>query len=265
MNLIRDSFFFLIIHISCNCFSQKIPYDFSCMETDEGSSFINWGADFEKELLSTYGVKVSLDEEIQFGNESLELLKSEYKIEETGSNVNYLTSILNKLSSNIKNPRGFSYKIYIIKSEDLNAFTCGGKVFFTTKMLDFCKNNDEVAAILGHEIAHNELGHINENICRIKTAETYGDVGILTAAIGQALTTPFNQKNETHCDFYGIDLMIASSYKPCAAISLWKRMSELDPAYDAYSNFLSTHPYSGKRTICCRNHIATNYSFNCGD
>ena len=255
----------MVYFVSFKGYCQTVNYDFSCMETDEGSSFINWGADFEKELLSTYGVIVSLEEEIQFGNESLELLKSEYKIEETGSNIIYLTSILNKLELNIKKPRGFSYKIYMIKSEDLNAFTCGGKIFFTNKMLDFCKNNDEVAAILGHEIAHNELGHINENICRIKTAETYGDVGMLTAAIVQALTTPFNQKNETHCDFYGIDLMIASNYKPCATISLWKRMSELDTAYDAYSNFLSTHPYSWKRSICCRNHINTNYSFNCGD
>lgn len=255
--------FFGLLFITCMGYSQTINYDFSCMETDEGSTFINWGADLEKELLTTYGESVSLEEEIEFGEESLKILKSEFQIEESGTNVNYLTNILSKLANNIKNPRGFSYKIYIIRSEELNAFTSGGKIFFTTKMLSFCKNNDEVAAIIGHEIAHNELGHINENICRIKTAEMYGDVGLLTAIIGQALTTPFNQKNETHCDFYGIDLMILSGYKSCATISLWKRMSELDSDYDAYTNFLSTHPYSGKRTSCCGNHIVTNYSLNC--
>ncbi len=246
-------------------YSQNITYDFSCMETEEGSELINWGADFEKELLGTFGETVTINEEIELGDVVLVQLKKEYKILDSGEKVDYLNRILKSLTSHLIDSKGFLYKIYLIQSDELNAFTCGGKIFFTSGMLDFCKNNNEVAAIIGHEIAHNELGHISENISRVKTAEKYGDLGILSAVVGQVLTTPFNQKNETHCDFYGIDLMISSGYKPCAAVSLWKRMSELDPDYDAYSNFLSTHPYSGKRTVCCRNHISTNYSNNCGD
>jgi Zn-dependent protease with chaperone function len=58
--------------------------------------------------------------------------------------------------------------------DELNAFTCGGKIFVTRKLYHFCLSDSELAAIIGHEIAHNELKHINDNISRNKTANSFG-------------------------------------------------------------------------------------------
>ena len=72
----------------------------------------------------------------------------------------------------------------------------------------------------------------------------------------------FNQKNETHCDLVGIDLAQGAGYQSCNAVSLWKRMQIKDgPESDL--NFLSTHPYSGRRAECARLHLQKNYSINC--
>jgi len=245
------------------CFSQKVVYDFSCMETDDASWLVNFASDLEQSTVRGYGEKVSLDEEVKLGNQLLVDLKKDYSIYEYGERYTRVKKIMDKLKSKIPSPRGFSYKIYLIESKELNAFTCGGKIFVTTKIYHFCQNDSELAAIIGHEIAHNELKHINDNISRHKTAKSFGEVGEMTALLGDVLTTPFNQKNEVHCDFVGIDLMKKSGYSICSATQVWKRMSKLDQNNSEYDKFFSTHPYSQTRRKCCINHIQTNYQIDC--
>lgn len=243
--------------------SQKVTYDFSCMETDNASWLLNMASDIEQSTVRSYGESVSLTEEVKLGNQLLVNLKKEYTVYENGEKQTKLKSILDKLVSKLNAPRGFSYKIYLMESKELNAFTCGGKIFITTKMYQFCKSDSELAAIIGHEIAHNELKHINDNISRSKTANSFGNVGNMTALIGDLLTTPFNQKNEVHCDFVGIDLMKRAGYSVCAATQVWKRMAETEQNNSEYEKFFSTHPYSQTRRKCCRNHIDSNYNVNC--
>ncbi len=244
-------------------YSQKKTYDFSCIGNDQSAVMINVGSDLEKGMLELFGNQVSINDEIMLGNSTLKEIKKKYIVETSGVKYENLNKILLRLTKKIENNAGFNYSIYLLKSEELNAFTCGGKIFFTSKMYDFCKNDNEISAIIGHEISHNELGHIKETIKRLKTAESFGDMGLLSAMVGQVMTTPFNQKNETHCDFKGIDLAVAAGYDACAVTELWKRMSEQQKDNDVISTFFSTHPYSGKRAICCRNHLKINYSMNC--
>jgi len=261
----KNVFLILILAISTITFSQskKINYDFSCMEEDGTSFFINLGSDFEKEILKTLGDSVSAIEEIILGDTTLAQMKREHKISQSGIEWDALNKILLKLTPHIKNPKGFKYQIYIMENKELNAFTVGGKIFFTTGMYKFCKNVDEMACIIGHEIAHNELGHINENISRIKTANNFGTVGQMSASVGTLVTTSFNQKNEAHSDFVGIDLAVAAGYNGCASVDLWQRMKTLEGEYRELNSFFSTHPYSGKRSECSKNHLKTNYSKVC--
>jgi predicted Zn-dependent protease len=63
----------------------------------------------------------------------------------------------------------------------------------------------------------------------------------------------------------GIDLAIASGYNGCVNIELWNRMQkEFDEGeFNALENLLRSHPYSDKRANCSREHILTNYHFDC--
>ena len=255
-------FTFILSFLSFSLLSQKkkIVYDFTCME----SSATNWLSDMEKNLIESYGSEVSLMEEKELGQTLLTECKMEYKFIESGSELHNLKKILKSLKAQIKNPKGFDYEIYYIDDKMINAFTAGGKIFFTSGMYKFCLDKNEIASIIGHEISHNELGHIKQNISKAKTYDYYlgKEFGECTLLISNLLTMSFNQKNETHCDLVGIDLAQGAGYQSCNAVSLWKRMQIKDgPESDL--NFLSTHPYSGRRAECARLHLQKNYSINC--
>jgi predicted Zn-dependent protease len=243
--------------------AQNITYDFSCMETDDASALINAAAEIEQNAVRNFGEPVTLGEETRLGVQLLNDLKSKYNVYDYGERHARMKSIMNNLISKIKSPRGFYYKIYLFDADELNAFTCGGKIFVTKKMYNFCQNDSELAAIIGHEIAHNELKHIRDNISRFKTASSFGSAGQMTALIASMLTTPFNQRNEVHCDFYGIDLMKKAGYSICSAPEIWRRMADEENSTSELDKFASTHPYSRTRRTCCLHHIESNYQKSC--
>lgn len=243
--------------------AQSISYDFSCMETDEASAIINAASEIEQNAIRQFGEPVTLGEEIRLGVQLLNNLKSKYNVYEYGDRYNRMKSIMNNLVAQISAPRGFTYRIFLFDADELNAFTCGGKIFITKKMYHFCQNESELAAIIGHEIAHNELKHIRDNISRYKTASSFGSAGQMTALIGSMLTTPFNQRNEVHCDFYGIDLMKKAGYSICSAPEIWRRMAAQENETSELDKFASTHPYSSTRRSCCLHHIESNYQKSC--
>lgn len=253
----------IIIYTNIANGQKKITYDFSCMVTDEAELSRGISSDVEKQFLNFFGSEVSINEEIKAGNSTLVELKKQAKFIESGGKLLKVRTILSSLITKISNPKGFNYSIYLMESAELNAFTCGGKIFITTGMINFCKSDDELACIISHEIAHNELGHINDQISRLKTAQTFGDIGMISAMVGKMLTSPFNQKNETHCDFKGIDLAKAAGYDACQNVNLWQRMNTIEGKNKSASDFFSTHPYSGTRAECSKNHLQINYSINC--
>ncbi len=261
------SIFFIIVFNVNGAFSQSrnnIVYDFSCLDTDAASGSTSLFGDMEKDMLNMFGNEVSIDEEIELGEAALKESETNFTFIKKGEKLKKIENILSKLNDAILNPRGFDYKIYLLDTTLLNAFTVGGKIFFTTGMFDFCLNDNEIACIIGHEISHNELGHITDQIKRAKTANSFlGEaMGGITALIGNVLTTPFNQKNEAHCDLLGIDLAHAAGYEMCDNVKLWERMS-LKEDQENIMGIFSSHPYSIKRSDCSKRHIESNYNLKC--
>jgi predicted Zn-dependent protease len=264
--ILKLSFILLLSIPSGSLFAQKegVAYDFSCLETNAISTGVSFFGDLERSMLSTFGVEVSLEEEIAAGKEVFKA------IEKTGNIISHpkesdLRKILKELTSGLKEPRGFKYSIHVMDTTELNAFTIGGYIFITTEMLDFCQSDDELACIIGHEISHNELGHINEQLKRIKTAEvTFGStMGSWAAQTGQIMILSFNQKNEAHCDALGVDLADLADYNGCAASELWQRMSDLDGEKPFAGIFFRSHPYSSDRKTCVLEHLKRNYEHTC--
>jgi hypothetical protein len=199
---------------------ENIVYDYTCLNDPNDNyetEILNAGSDINEIVLDNYGNEVSLQDEVDFGNKLYDELQSQYEFIKYGEQLNRLKLILSQLNRSIRNPRGFDYKIFLLNSEELNAFTAGGRIYITTTMFEFCKSFDEMACIIGHEMYHNELGHIKYGI---KQASLPG------APIIQLMSTPFNQKKETACDLHGIDLAIATGYEGCASVQLWRRMKQ---------------------------------------
>jgi pSer/pThr/pTyr-binding forkhead associated (FHA) protein len=242
--------------------AKKLTYDFSCLgdEADYGTSeVIDILESADKEITNSLSKPVSLKEEMDYGELVYEDTRSQYDFVSSGKRLKNLENLLDILVSKISTAKGFIYSIYLLQSNELNAFTAGGKIFVTTGMYDFCESNDELACVIGHEIYHNELGHINEILQKQNLLSAEG------AMVLGAITASFGQKKETHCDMKGIDLAIAAGFNACVSVELWERMKNAsgEGSYNVLDNIFRTHPYSEKRGACNQNHILTNYNFDC--
>lgn len=263
----RKIFALVFICTGSFIFAQKsgVKYSFDCLENDVSGSVITLIGGLESNMLSTFGTSVSIQEEIRVGDQVYEEIEKKYRFSKDPVQLEKLNSIMNKIVTQISNPKGFEYKIYVLDTTELNAFTVGGKIFFTTEMLNFCQSVDEIAAVIGHEIGHNELGNINDQLKRIKTAqEVFGEeTGQLIAGAGKIMTISFNQKNEAHCDMFGVDLSIAAGYIGCDATQLWNRMHKKFESMSSIPRILMSHPYSAERETCLKQHMNENYSIEC--
>jgi len=150
------------------------------------------------------------------------------------------------------------WEINLIGSSQINAFCMpGGKIAFYYGILDQLKiSDDEVAMIMGHEMAHALREHARERMG--KTAATRIGAGVLSALLGlgntgdavlnmggQLLTLKFSREDESEADLVGMDIGARGGYDPRAGVSLWQKM--LTASKGAPPEFLSTHPSGTSR------------------
>ena len=150
------------------------------------------------------------------------------------------------------------WEVNLLGSRELNAFCMpGGKIAFYFGILQKLQlSDDEVAAIMGHEVAHALREHARERMG--KTAATRVGAGVLSALLGlggagdmllnmggQLLTLKFSREDETEADIVGMDLAARAGYDPAAGVSLWQKMMQANR--NAPPQWMSTHPSSDTR------------------
>ena len=124
--------------------------------------------------------------------------------------------------------------------------------------------NDEIAAVMGHEIAHALREHGREAMSKaygvqmatqIGSAVGIGDGSLQLANMGvqYLMTLPNSRSNENEADLIGLELAARAGYNPSAAVSLWQKMAAAGGS--APPEFLSTHPSSGSRTQALQENI----------
>jgi predicted Zn-dependent protease len=158
------------------------------------------------------------------------------------------------------NPRAKDWKweVNLIGSSQINAFCMpGGKIAFYSGILEQLKlTDDEVAMIMGHEIAHALREHARERMG--KNAATNIGATVLGSLFGmgqlgqtvtnygaQLLTLQFSREDETEGDLVGMELAARAGYNPRAGVSLWQKMGAASKG--APPQWLSTHPAGATR------------------
>ncbi len=163
------------------------------------------------------------------------------------------------------NPRArdWQWEVNLIGSKQVNAFCMpGGKIAFYTGILNQLQlSDDEVAMVMGHEVAHALREHarkrmgksgLTQGAARIGGAVVAGVFGIdprLTDAVARGganlLTLEYSREDESEADLVGMELAARAGYDPRAGITLWQKMSAVSK--NAPPQFLSTHPSSKSR------------------
>lgn len=151
----------------------------------------------------------------------------------------------------------WKWEVNLIGSKQINAFCMpGGKIAFYTGILDILKlNDDEVAAVMGHEMAHALREHARERIA--KTQLTRLGTGLLGELIGggrfsgafdvggSLLTLKFSRDDESEADLVGLELSARAGFDPRAGVTLWQKMAAAGGG--GAPQWLSTHPSGSTR------------------
>ena len=163
------------------------------------------------------------------------------------------------------NPRAREWKweINLIGSTQINAFCMpGGKIAFYHGILDKLQlTDDEVAMVMGHEIAHALREHARERMGKSEATNVLATIGSALASAyfkvdpsvtdavarqgANLLTLKFSREDETEADLVGMELAARAGYNPRSGVTLWQKMSASNKG--APPQWLSTHPSGASR------------------
>lgn len=196
-------------------------------------------------------------------NKSIQEARKRGVLDTNKAQLNRLKNISNRLIAQVSAYRPdaarWNWEVHTIKSEQLNAFVMpGGKIMFYTGIIDRLNlTDDEIAAIMGHEMSHALREHSRERLSREYATQT--GIGVAASLFGltegQAelanlagdfgLSRPHSRTQESEADQIGLELMARAGYNPQASISLWQKMQRASQGEPP--QFLSTHPTSSNR------------------
>lgn len=157
-----------------------------------------------------------------------------------------------------------SWEITVFEDAQANAFALPGrKIGVYTGLLDVAENQDQLATVIGHEVAHVLANHSNERVSTSALTQTGLQLGQIAAGGGNSatqktlfgllglgaqvgITLPFGRTQESEADLLGLDLMAKAGFDPRQSVYLWENMGKAGGQKPP--EFMSTHP-SGARRI----------------
>ena len=205
-----------------------------------------------------------------------EQVKKKEKLSDDKDSLNKIIEIGSKIENSIseyfyKNElpdptENFKWEYILIDNKKIRNAWCmpGGKIAFYTGMLDITKNDDGLAAVMGHEIAHAVAKHSVERASRgvlINTATgildiaTGGKISEVNRTTGMdtvglisqiGIMNPFSRKQESEADYLGLVFASLSGYNIRETVKIWERMKEANKGKEP-PQFFSTHPSNENR------------------
>ena len=199
--------------------------------------------------------------------------KSKTKLIESGKELDEINKVTNKLKTAIKNyykseekkdpTSNFAWEVVLVDNKEVKNAWCmpGGKVAVYSGILEIANNEDSLAALMGHEIAHAVARHGSERASQGLILDL-GTMAVEKLLIGRPLTgdsrklynyfttfgvmLPFSRSHEAEADYLGLVFMHFAGYDLDESYKMWERMDKLNSG-NRTPEFLSTHPSSKTR------------------
>lgn len=186
----------------------------------------------------------------QMGLQAFTDLKQKKPASRNSSYNQFVQCITNGLTRDI----GGNWEVVVFEDESLNAFALpGNKIGVHTGLIKLVDNQDQLAAVIGHEIGHVLAKHSNERLSQEVAMKT--GMGILQSTGGLSAATtgllgigaqygvllPYSRGHESEADVIGLDLMSKAGFDPSQSVVLWQKMSQANEGGQP-PEFMSTHP-----------------------
>jgi predicted Zn-dependent protease len=200
------------------------------------------------------------------GVQAFDEMRSELTVDKDPAINDYVRCVANAITDEVTN-KSTSWEVVVFKDPNPNAFALpGGKMGVYTGMLKVAENQNQLAAVLGHEVGHVLAQHGNERMSQqqltnVALAAAAGSGYVdpysmqalgLGAQVGILL--PYSRTHESEADIIGLDLMAKAGFDPRQSVQLWKNMAKAGGG--APPEFLSTHPASSTRIDNLLSHMA---------
>lgn len=166
-----------------------------------------------------------------------------------------VNSYVQCVSTAITREVGGNWEVQVFESKDVNAFALpGGKIGVYTGLLKVAANQDQLAAVIGHEVSHVLAGHSasrvsNEIAAQMGVSVLASTTGMSADMIGMGanllLLLPYSRGDESEADILGQQLMARAGFDPAQAAALWINMAKASNG--APPEMLSTHPSASTR------------------
>ena len=204
---------------------------------------------------------MSQEEELALGEKSYEEALSSAKVITGTKDANRVKAIGERIAK-VANRSDFAWEFNLVEDKALNAFCLpGGKVVVYTGILTAARNDDQLATVISHEIAHALARHGAERMSSAKVQQGVQLLGNVVLAVGApeyqnvfnqtygigtqvGVMLPYGRMQESEADEIGIYLMHKAGYNMQEALKFWENMSE---GKTNTNEFLSTHPSSSTR------------------
>lgn len=211
-----------------------------------------------KQLLLT-----SASSEAQMGLQSFAEIKKSEKISTDAATNARIQKIGKRIAAAVgRELPNAEWEFVVFDSDTVNAFALpGGKVGVYTGLIKLASSDDEIAIVMGHEVAHVSCRHGGERMSQQMVAQ----FGATTLAIGTqnsqyqalyaqvyntgsqlAVMLPYSRKHETEADEVGLRYAANAGYDPRAAVTFWQKMAAQSGGQESLS-ILSTHPSNTDR------------------
>jgi len=198
------------------------------------------------------------------GVQSFEQIKQQTPLSKDENINQYVQCIANKIIPHVtQNPDITKWEVQVFDDDQANAFALPGyKIGVYTGLLKYAKNQHQLAAVIGHEIAHVIANHGNERVSTqlatqagmsvasviLGSTQESSNNALILAGLGLSVqygvTLPFSRSHESEADLIGLDLMAKAGFTPGESVTLWQNMSQNGASTP---EFMSTHPSSETR------------------
>lgn len=218
----------------------------------------------------------------EMGAASFEEMKQQIAISTDKSTNDFVQCVASAITQNVsKSVHAGSWEVVVFDSAQVNAFALpGGKIGVYTGILNVTENQDQLGAIIGHEVGHVIEHHSNERL----SASKLKNMGMAVATVAVGFTDvenkdmwmaglgvglqygaimPYGRSHESEADIVGQDLMARSGFDPKASIKLWQNMAALSEqsGQSAPAEFMSTHPSNQTRIKQLEDHLVTSMQY----